>query len=99
MNANTQILKIITVGQAINLLGQCYDISGIANAVKYLEQRALRGSVFRTIASLNRYFFKLSLETPALSPWLNLLFLPSLFCFPLLLFNLSSYIRKQLDIF
>ncbi|MDJ0596726.1 MAG: hypothetical protein QNJ72_43320 [Pleurocapsa sp. MO_226.B13] len=43
MNANTQISGIInTVEQAIALLGQCSVISGIGDAVKYLEQRALR---------------------------------------------------------
>jgi hypothetical protein len=42
MNVNTQISRINTVEQAIALLGQCSVISGISDAVKYLEQRALR---------------------------------------------------------
>lgn len=42
MNVNTQISGINTVEQAIALLGQCLVISGIGDAVKYLEHRALR---------------------------------------------------------
>ena len=42
MNVSTQISEINTVEQAIALLGQCSIISGIGDAVKYLEQRALR---------------------------------------------------------
>ena len=42
MNVSTQISEINTVEQAIALLGQCSVISGIGDAVKYLEQRALR---------------------------------------------------------
>ena len=42
MNISTQISEINTVEQAIALLGQCSIISGIGDAVKYLEQRALR---------------------------------------------------------
>ncbi len=42
MNVNTQISGINTVEQAIALLGQCSVILGIGDAVKYLEQRALR---------------------------------------------------------
>ena len=42
MNENIQTIEITNVEQAIDLLGQCYDISGIGNAVEYLEQRALR---------------------------------------------------------
>ena len=42
MNVNTQISRINTVEQSIALLGQCSVISGIGDAVKYLEQRALR---------------------------------------------------------
>ncbi|MEM9510835.1 MAG: hypothetical protein AAGA16_24725 [Cyanobacteria bacterium P01_E01_bin.35] len=53
MNANTQISGINTVEQAIALLSQCYDISGINNAIKYLEQRALRYQLL----SLYSYYF------------------------------------------
>ena len=42
MNVSTQISEINTIEQAIALLGQCSVISGIGDAVKYLEQRALR---------------------------------------------------------
>ena len=42
MNENIQTIEITNVEQVIDLLGQCYDISGIGNAVEYLEQRALR---------------------------------------------------------
>ena len=42
MNVSTQISEINTIEQAIALLGQCSVISRIGDAVKYLEQRALR---------------------------------------------------------
>ena len=53
MNANTQISKITTVEQAIALLGQCSVIPGIGDAVKYLEQKALRYQLL----SLYSYYF------------------------------------------
>ena len=53
MNADTQILGITTLEQAIDLLNQCHNISGIDNAVEYLEQRALRYQLL----SLYSYYF------------------------------------------
>ena len=53
MNVSTQISEINTVEQAIALLGQCSVISGIGDAVKYLEQKALRYQLL----SLYSYYF------------------------------------------
>ena len=53
MNANTQISKIKTVEQAIDLLSQCLDLSLIGNAVEYLKQRELRYQLL----FLYSYFF------------------------------------------
>ncbi len=42
MNANTSVLMITTVEQAVDLLHQCLNLSTLSNAVEYLEQRELR---------------------------------------------------------
>ena len=53
MNANTQISKIKTVEQALDLLKGCLDLSLIGNAVEYLEQKNLRYQLL----SLYSHFF------------------------------------------
>ncbi len=63
MNVSTQISEINTVEQAIALLGQCYDISGIGNAIKYLEQRALR---YQLLFLYSYYFPKQFSQSTAL---------------------------------
>ena len=63
MNVSTQISEINTVEQAITLLGQCYDISEIGNAIKYLEQRALR---YQLLFLYSYYFPKQFSQSTAL---------------------------------
>ena len=63
MNVSTQISEINTVEQAIALLGQCYDISEIGNAIEYLEQRALR---YQLLFLYSYYFPKQFSQSTAL---------------------------------
>ena len=63
MNVSTQISEINTVEQAIALLGQCYDISEISNAIEYLEQRALR---YQLLFLYSYYFPKQFSQSTAL---------------------------------
>ena len=68
MNVSTQISEINTVEQAIALLGQCSVISGISDAVKYLEQRALRYQLL----FLYSYYFPQQYSQSRASVYLNL---------------------------
>ncbi len=68
MNVNTQTLEINTVEQAIALLGQCSVILGIGDAVKYLEQRALRYQLL----FLYSYYFPQQYSQSTASVYLSL---------------------------
>ncbi len=68
MNVNTQISGINTVEQAIALLGQCSVILGIGDAVKYLEQRALRYQLL----FLYSYYFPQQYSQSTASVYLSL---------------------------